>query len=374
MSRLRTELPEAFALAAKGYTMAQIARELNVSYWAVNYWAQRNGVTLARYKHSLRPKAAQAIALAKDGHYPAEIARITGMSAGGVMLLLRREGVTPGKHTHTQPNKDRAAKIADMFRQGVTLERIGAQFGITRERVRQILKRDGLVGEHGGQAVAVAVKKPAKESAIKAARDARCFAKWGVSYTGMKSARADGTLKAYCSQRNSASIRGIEWAISFVQWLAVWQQSGKLHLRGRGKGRYVMSRINDDGGYRVGNVHIQLSTENNREGLKKCRSHKAASAGVWRLHPNSDRPWVARFSRTFIGRYATEAEAAAARAAYIEANGLTPPVLGRGYYVIRGKTERYQVHIGEKYIGTFPTPDAALAARAAACQQAAQPA
>ena len=45
----------------------------------------------------------------------------------------------------------RAAKMAAMYRGGYTLQAIGDQFGITRERVRQIItKRHGLTATSGG--------------------------------------------------------------------------------------------------------------------------------------------------------------------------------------------------------------------------------
>lgn len=57
----------------------------------------------------------------------------------------------------------------------------------------------------------------------------------------------------------------IEVKFTFDEWLAVWLQSGKLHLRGRGGGKFCMSRHNDLGDYEVGNVSIKSWEENSRE-------------------------------------------------------------------------------------------------------------
>jgi DNA-binding CsgD family transcriptional regulator len=370
--RFPKELPEAFALAAKGLNAGQIAKALGVAIWTVKHWAYRHDVDLSteRATPPLSARAIKAIELAKDGLYPAEIARQTGYTPGGVTLLLKRSGLSATKYRSLAASDravERAEKMASMYRQGVILEKIGQHFGVTRERVRQILADLGVTPAEGGKRRSVNQKKEARKRQL----DARCLAKWGITHAERKARRQDGTLAAFTSQRNVAGGRGIPWELSFVQWLEIWTVSGKLELRGRGKGRYVMSRIKDEGGYVVGNVHIQLSTDNNRQGLAKCRSNKAPHTGVWLMYPTLSKPWMAAYGRTKLGCYATEGEAAEARAAYIEANGLTPPARGRGYYVIRGKTERYQVRVGEKYIGTFRTPDAALAARAAACQQAA---
>ena len=71
---------------------------------------------------------------------------------------------------------------------------------------------------------------------------------------------------AFRAQRNSAiRERGIAWEMTFEEWLDVWTKSGKLALRGKGRGKYVMSRPNDVGPYKVGNVRIILGTRNVRE-------------------------------------------------------------------------------------------------------------
>jgi hypothetical protein len=360
--RLPRELPEAFALAANGFTMAQIARELDVAYWTVNYWAQRNGITLAQYKHSLKPAALRAIELAKEGCYPAEIARQTGMTHGGITKLLEREGVVAGKCGGKPATVERAQKMASMFRQGLTLVKIGEHFNLTRERVRQVLKRLGITAEHGGQSKIAATKKQDAQ----AKRDAKSFALWGLSHAEMAKWRSAGLVKAFVRQELNAKLRGVAWNLSFTTWLGIWLESGKLEMRGRGKGRYVMSRIKDEGGYRIGNVHIQLGTDNNRDGIKKCRSRKAKNTGILRMYPGSSKPWIAVYAKGKLGHFATEEEAIAARAAYKEASP-SDHGIGRGLgYSIRtlpsGRV-RFKAHANGKYLGCFDTAAEATAAR-----------
>ena len=67
---------------------------------------------------------------------------------------------------------------------------------------------------------------------------------------------------AYCFHRNSARQRGIDFKLTFDEWLDFWKQSGHLHERGRKKDQYVMARHNDLGPYAVGNVSIITGTEN----------------------------------------------------------------------------------------------------------------
>jgi hypothetical protein len=205
-----------------------------------------------------------------------------------------------------------------MYRQGLTLVKIGDHFGVTRERVRQIIRPLGVLRSDSVRSKTGALDKAAKRARM----DADSLRRWGVTYAEKKEYRANGLIPSFVQQRNSAKSRGIAWTLLFSRWLAIWQESGKLELRGRGKGRYVMSRIKDEGGYVMGNVHIQLSTENNREGLAKCRNNKPANTGVLLLYPGLSKPWMACVGHAKLGQFATEGEAVAARQAHIAANGL----------------------------------------------------
>ncbi len=71
---------------------------------------------------------------------------------------------------------------------------------------------------------------------------------------------------AYRSQKYGAKSRGIEWKFDFSGWLAVWIESGKLNLRGKGKGKYCMSRYGDQGAYEPSNVFIQYTMDNAKQG------------------------------------------------------------------------------------------------------------
>ncbi len=68
--------------------------------------------------------------------------------------------------------------------------------------------------------------------------------------------------RAFIDQRGNAAKRQIDFLMSYSEWLDVWTQSGKLSKRGSRKGCYVMSRYNDVGPYKVGNVFIQLHANN----------------------------------------------------------------------------------------------------------------
>ena len=67
---------------------------------------------------------------------------------------------------------------------------------------------------------------------------------------------------AFQMQKCAARTRKIVWAITFEEWWGVWQKSGKYAERGRGRGKYQMSRVGDVGPYSVENVRIITSDAN----------------------------------------------------------------------------------------------------------------
>ena len=67
-------------------------------------------------------------------------------------------------------------------------------------------------------------------------------------------------------QERNALNRGIQFMLSFEQWLAIWTESGKLDQRGRGAEKFCMCRNDDVGPYEIGNVFIGTGRENVRDG------------------------------------------------------------------------------------------------------------
>lgn len=168
------------------------------------------------------------------------------------------------------PN-ERSIRMAALYRSGKTLQQIGDEFGITRERVRQIITmRHGLRARDGGKSVAM--KRTRARRA--AARDASCLTEFGCTWSqrqfllvlgGEAMARGlhrDRTpIGAFRRQRQNAKIRGIGWELTLWQWWTIWQDSGRWEQRGRGQG-YVMCRKGDQGPYAADNVFIATAAEN----------------------------------------------------------------------------------------------------------------
>lgn len=73
----------------------------------------------------------------------------------------------------------------------------------------------------------------------------------------------------FIRQRRNAERREIPFDLSFEEWWKLWQDSGMWDIRGVGRDRACMSRIDDEGGYSLGNVQIKLQWENRAEYLTR---------------------------------------------------------------------------------------------------------
>ena len=142
-----------------------------------------------------------------------------------------------------------------------TLEAIGKNMGITRERVRQILFWGfGVTRWDGGVHARSVVNKFRKKSKLDALRMERsgCSQSEYIEIRDMRK----GPTGPYTRQRHNAIARGIEWKFSLWSWWQFWQESGKWSKRGRGGNRYVMCRFGDVGPYSPDNCYIATSTKN----------------------------------------------------------------------------------------------------------------
>jgi hypothetical protein len=72
--------------------------------------------------------------------------------------------------------------------------------------------------------------------------------------------------KAYRTQKSHAKKRGIGFYLTFDEWYATWERSGKLAERGRLSNQYCMARFGDVGFYIINNVEIKTNNLNCTEG------------------------------------------------------------------------------------------------------------
>jgi hypothetical protein len=237
------------------------------------------------------------------------------------------------KNTNDQERRER---MADLYRSGKTLQQIGDEYGITRERVRQLIGYLGLNKESGGQRLRAIIKAKQRHERRTAKEDARYQKVFGCTKavfleidplpfvcSNKRRYIRKSPGSAYYNQLRNAQVRGIGWELNFPDWWRIWQESGKWHKRGRGKG-YCMARHGDSGPYSVDNVYICTIGQN--------------FSDSYLIHP-----WKERFANCKRDTH------------------------GTGYSIskiARPKKNPYQLYIGKKYGGVFPTREAAEQAAA----------
>jgi DNA-binding CsgD family transcriptional regulator len=179
----------------------------------------------------------------------------------------------------------RELAMCEMYRAGRTLQQIGDVFGVTRERVRQLIRPMGVARKDGGRAQAVAAAKRARQDRLAAAREAKAMRTYGCGYAeakrlnfGMQFADIGSPAYAYMRDRCNHTRHGGIFALTFPQWISLFESAGGIWNRGRFAGGLVLGRIDKSGDFVMGNVHVITLDENCRDTRLRYLSSKEASA------------------------------------------------------------------------------------------------
>jgi len=194
-----------------------------------------------------------------------EAAAASGVSVARLTGYAKRLGLK-FKSAWPQADMQRATAMAAMFRSGRTLQQIGELYGVSRERVRQIISKEfSMSGADGGQRK----RADARRARSEAKKQAACLAKHGCTVEELAGLRRKTKalvrkgesyyrtpIGAFQNQRSNAKARGIGWNLTIWEWWNIWQESGHWEERGRSRDAFVMCRFGDTGAYEAGNVYI----------------------------------------------------------------------------------------------------------------------
>ena len=116
-----------------GFSEAGIAASLGVSEYEVAEMVGRLN-NLMKAPSLVKTARAKVFELRAEGHSPSEIARILDVPQKSVEQTIEKD-------RSKIKNDSRAQECLEMYKNGASLEEIGNKFGITRERARQITKK-----------------------------------------------------------------------------------------------------------------------------------------------------------------------------------------------------------------------------------------
>ena len=211
----------------------------------------------------------------------------------------------------------RTKKMVSKYRAGRTLQEIGDDYGLTRERIRQLISDVGISAKDGGRAV----RHKKRLADIAAELDKRYIKKYGCTRSqyrwllnyerGPKKPR--GVVGAFSTQKHTASFRGIAWKLKLWDWWQIWEKSGRWKQRGRGQG-FCMARRKDEGAYEIGNVYITSAIENCSDAPRKKKS--TLPIGVVAIRKKFAAHRMINGKQNYLGLFSTPEEAHSVYAAF----------------------------------------------------------
>lgn len=261
--------------AQRGLCPEETASFLNMCTPTVKRYATKYGIAFGSESTIAEAGLAEMREIAANGGTRREAAEALGRSYQWLARVAKANDI---EFRHGREGEgvdyDRADAMASMYRSGKTLEQIGSVYGVSRERVRQVIKqRHGMTAEDGGMRQKAARRK----ERIAARKERDSLEKHGCTYAEYRGLvelgrelRASGETYyrtptgAFTNQKNNATARGIPFELKLWEWWQIWQESGKWEQRGRFGDGYVMCRLRDEGPYSRENVYIATLRHNSR--------------------------------------------------------------------------------------------------------------
>lgn len=206
---------------------------------------------------------------------------VTGTFSFDPVLITRCPGRPKGvKNTTPSKHASRNAEMIDMYRRPETLKAIGQKYGVSRERVRQILAKNGINPEEGG---GNRLRKDRREKGMRKidiayaevrARHEVYLRHLGINDETYQASKSNGWMRKFQYDKKNHRMLGHEWTMTFAEWLGIWHRAG--HESPPKSRTFKMERIDDYGPYSAQNVCIMPWGEAMSRAVTRASARKRA--------------------------------------------------------------------------------------------------
>ena len=196
----------------------------------------------------------------------------------GIKIALRLE--------KTQQEDEEMARLFCDTEHPKTLEEIGVYFGLTRERIRQRLKRQGITRKHGGFSARAKSFGVLRAQALQKHREKRCQKKWGVTleeYSRIHAAlvpqHASKIKRIYTALFKKTQSFHVPWIINLAEFTNFIQP----HIQSHGRGQLVVFLKDKTLPYTIDNIEVTTC----QESARRSRNRKIVEDFLKALLPDS---------------------------------------------------------------------------------------
>lgn len=152
----------------------------------------------------------------------------------------------------------RAPNMIKLYKSGKSLGDIAVLYGLSRERVRQILRDEGLTRYDGGQYIQTLARQATRKAERTLRLNKRMQSMYGMDYEPLKALQAKFPHHwlSYRRCKLNCKRRKIGFFLTFEQWLNIWRDSDAWDKRERTREGYCIGRKDIGKPYIIDNVFV----------------------------------------------------------------------------------------------------------------------
>lgn len=185
-----------------------------------------------------------------------------------IYAILKKYNVIKQRNIIALSAGERNQLIITAYLAGEAMPSIAEAYGMTRQGVQLILKKNGYGSKDGGASIRSATRIKQEAASKHEKKETYCILKWGCTldqWQLLRSVHPDfehTPIARFIQHRNNVAKKNISWSLSLWDWWSIWNESGKYHDRGRTKDSYCMVLKKNADSYEVSSVEIIKVADN----------------------------------------------------------------------------------------------------------------